>query len=51
MKKISIVIIITLLNIVLFSCTPEAVVDEIAPQTCCGENEEIPPPPPPPPGG
>lgn len=38
-------------NIALFSCTPEAIADDVTPQACCGESEEIPPPPPPPPGG
>ncbi len=37
------------LNVVLFSCNPELLVDEAVPQACCGEGGEIPPPPPPPP--
>lgn len=50
MKKVIYSIAILLIAINFSSCNPESLVDEVAPQACCGEGEEIPPPPPPPPG-
>ncbi|MEP5253792.1 MAG: hypothetical protein ABJQ39_01955 [Winogradskyella arenosi] len=47
MKKIYIIILTVFLNSVFLSCNPESMVEEVAPQACCGENGEIPPPPPP----
>lgn len=42
-----------ILNMALFSCTPQSIADEnLSPQACCGDDGEItPPPPPPPPNG
>ena len=38
------------LNVTLFSCTPENIVEDInSTQICCGEDGELEPPPPPPP--
>ncbi len=52
MKKAVILLFTIVLNIGLFSCTPESVTNEIQEQqTCCGDNGSIPPPPPPPPPG
>jgi len=50
MKKISLIVFTVILNFMLFSCTPESIVDEVNEQACCGELGEIPPPPPPPGG-
>jgi hypothetical protein len=49
MKKLSIILFAVVLNMAFFSCNPERITDDIVPQACCGEGEEIPPPPPPPP--
>jgi len=50
MKKIVLIVVTVFLNLGLFSCTPDAIVQqEKAPQACCGEDIVIPPPPPPPP--
>lgn len=47
MKVIKLITLIAILNIVCFSCTPERIIEDIAPQACCDEGEHIPPPPPP----
>lgn len=50
MKKITIVIFTGILISVLFSCTPEQILDTTSePQACCDETGQIHPPPPPPP--
>lgn len=49
MKKITVIVLSALFSVALFSCNPESITDEIAPQACCGEGSEVPPPPPPPP--
>jgi hypothetical protein len=50
MKKNSSMLFIGILISILFSCTPEQVVDNTtAPQACCDETGEIDPPLPPPP--
>ncbi|WP_461588888.1 hypothetical protein [Winogradskyella sp.] len=51
MKKTFIILFTVFLNMAFFSCNPESLTDEVVPQACCGEGEEIPPPPPPPPTG
>ncbi|MBU2920705.1 hypothetical protein KO504_05090 [Winogradskyella psychrotolerans] len=48
MKKIYVIVFTVFLSTAFFSCNPESLVDEIAPQACCDEGEDIPPPPPPP---
>ncbi|SDH29651.1 hypothetical protein [Winogradskyella thalassocola] len=48
MKKLSLIIFTVFLNMALFSCNPESIVDEVIPQACCGDGGEIPPPDPPP---
>jgi hypothetical protein len=50
MKKISLIILTVILNVALFSCTPENIIDEVQEQACCDGESTIPPPPPPPPG-
>ncbi len=43
---------VVLLNITLFSCTPQAMPEEATnTQACCGDDINFPPPPPPPYGG
>jgi hypothetical protein len=49
MKKIFIILFTVFLNIAFFSCNPERIADDLAPQACCGEEGNILPPPPPPP--
>jgi len=50
MKKMFLIVVTVFLNLGLFSCTPDAVIQqENVPQACCGEDIIIPPPPPPPP--
>ena len=50
MKKTYIILFTIFLNTVLFSCTPEEIIEEeITLQACCGDGGDIPPPPPPPP--
>jgi len=50
MKKFALIIFTVFLNMALYSCTPQAMNEDVkAPQACCGEDEHIPPPPPPPP--
>ncbi len=41
------------LNLALFSCTPQAMNEDVKnnTQACCGDDGNIPPPPPPPPPG
>ena len=51
MKKVKIILTVILLNFVLFSCTPESIVENVESQACCDEGEHIPPPPPPPNSG
>lgn len=51
MKKIKFILTVILLNSVLFSCTPESIVENVESQACCDEGEHIPPPPPPPNSG
>ncbi|MEY8847619.1 hypothetical protein AB9K26_02325 [Psychroserpens sp. XS_ASV72] len=51
MKAIRFFALLAVVSIFCFSCTPEQISEEIAPQGCCDEGEHIPPPPPPPPGG
>ena len=54
MRKIHMLLLMILLNMGLFSCTPPSVEDDLPEiQACCDEDEPIlpPPPPPPPPGG
>lgn len=51
MKKISIILFTVFLNMAFFSCNPESIAEDLTPQACCNEGEDIPPPPPPPPGG
>lgn len=51
MKKLSLIVFTILLNLIVFSCNPESIVDEVTPKACCGEEGNIPPPPPPPPTG
>lgn len=47
MKKIYLVLFTVILNLGLFSCTPESVADdEIQVEACCGDGGDIPPPPP-----
>lgn len=49
MKKLYLIFFTVFLNMALFSCNPESIVDEVVPQACCGEGGEIPPPDPIPP--
>jgi hypothetical protein len=49
MKKIFIILFTVFLNVAFFSCNPERISDDLAPQACCGEEGNILPPPPPPP--
>jgi len=50
MKKIIIILLTIFLNIGLYSCTPQALNEDLqTPQACCGDEGELPPPPPPPP--
>lgn len=51
MKKISIILFTVFLNMAFFSCNPESITEDVVPQACCNEGEDIPPPPPPPPPG
>ena len=52
MKKIALILFTVFLNLGLFSCTPQAISEEINnEQACCGDDGHIPPPPPPPVGG
>jgi hypothetical protein len=51
MKKVSIILALMISAIVVSSCTPEALAEEVETQACCGKSGEIPPPPPPPPPG
>ncbi|WP_299114328.1 hypothetical protein [uncultured Winogradskyella sp.] len=50
MKKIYVILFTVFLNGAFFSCTPEALTEEIKEQACCDGSGEIDPPPPPPPG-
>ncbi|QXP58179.1 hypothetical protein [Olleya sp. HaHaR_3_96] len=50
MNKIYVIMFTVFLNVTLFSCTPENIVEDInSTQICCGEDGELEPPPPPPP--
>ncbi len=55
MKKLALIFVTVILNIVLFSCTADDVLNDgvsdnlEAPQACCDQEGDIPPPPPPPP--
>jgi len=49
MKKIYVILFTVILNMAFFSCNPESLIDDAAPQACCDEDEHLPPPPPPPP--
>jgi hypothetical protein len=50
MKKTAIIMFSMLLNLGLFSCTPQDINEELqTEQACCGEDGNFPPPPPPPP--
>ncbi len=57
MKKIVLILVTVILNVFLFSCSPDEVLENgvldnlEAPQACCDQEGDIPPPPPPPPGG
>lgn len=57
MKKIILILVTVILNVFLFSCSSDEILEEgildnlEAPQACCDQEEDIPPPPPPPPGG
>ena len=52
MKKIYLVLLTVFLNFAFFSCTPEALNENVnVPQACCDDDGDIPPPPPPPPPG
>lgn len=51
MKRLIYLFALLFITINFSSCNPESLVDEAAPQACCGEGGEIPPPPPPPPPG
>lgn len=52
MKKIYLLLLTVFLNVAFFSCTPEALNENVTvPQACCGDDGELPPPPPPPPPG
>ena len=49
MKKISLILFTVFLNLGLFSCTPQAISEEVkSTQACCGDDGDFPPPPPPP---
>jgi hypothetical protein len=49
MKKLMLVFVTVILNLSLFSCTPEHIVDNTSkPQACCDDEGNLPPPPPPP---
>ena len=48
MKKIYVIVFTVFLSMALFSCNPERLVGDSAPQACCDQGEDIPPPPPPP---
>jgi len=56
MKKIVLILVTVILNVFLFSCSADEVLEESVldnletPQACCGEEGNIPPPPPPPGG-
>lgn len=45
MKKVTLSIAMLLLIIAISSCTPEAVVYQKQPLSCCGDEGNIPPPP------
>ncbi|MBT0607889.1 hypothetical protein [Aequorivita echinoideorum] len=50
MKKIVFILCAVLLNMGLFSCTPQTLSEETKnTQACCGDDGDLPPPPPPPP--
>jgi len=52
MKKIILVLLTVFLNLGLYSCTPQAMSEEVKnTQACCGDDGDLPPPPPPPYGG
>ncbi len=53
MKKIYVIILTVFLNVVLFSCTPTSMQEDVPSATvdCCDEDGDIDPPPPPPPTG
>ncbi|WGF92648.1 hypothetical protein [Aequorivita marisscotiae] len=46
MKKATLLIVMLLSIISISSCTPEARIDQIEPQSCCGDDGNLPPPPP-----
>jgi hypothetical protein len=49
MKKIALILLTVLLNMGVFSCTPQAISEELKnTQACCGDVGNFPPPPPPP---
>jgi len=49
MKKIALILFTVSINMGLFSCTPQAISEEVkSTQACCGDDGYIPPPPPPP---
>jgi len=51
MKKTALILFTVFLNICLFSCTPQSLTEDVAPQACCGDDGDIPPGPPPVGGG
>ncbi len=52
MKKITLILVTVFLNMALFSCTPQAMSEEVkGVQACCGDDGNLPPPPPPTVGG
>ncbi|WP_299278391.1 hypothetical protein [uncultured Psychroserpens sp.] len=51
MRKLAYLLALLFIGANYTSCTPENIIDEIAPQACCDEEGTIPPPPPPPPPG
>jgi hypothetical protein len=51
MKNVAFILFTIILNSVLFSCTPDSIVEQSTEQACCDEDFDIPPPPPPPPPG
>jgi hypothetical protein len=47
MKKLYLIIFMIFLNVILFSCTPESISEDINEVgLCCGDDGNLPPPPP-----
>ncbi|SRX73462.1 hypothetical protein [Aequorivita antarctica] len=47
MKKIILIVLTAFLNMGIFSCTPQAISEEVkSTQACCGDQGHFPPPPP-----